>query len=354
MEFIKNIVKALPPIKKVLQQRDRYKSETERLQNVLANLTLTNEELNLRVRNSKNLIATLYGKEEYYSDIVVDGSYRHVATFTLQVGCPIRCRYCPQSVFVKAYKTQPNFVPTMTLEKFKLALSKISKNTIVSFTGFTDNFVHPDCLKMIQYTLDSGYKTRVFSTLYNVTIEDYCGFAHHPNLTTLDVHLPDCQDNTIFPMTSEYKALLRYVVENKPKYATFWTSCLGIDGGVNASIKDIIKVNPNPVNSIQGLVYDNYLDHGTVDLSCKRDCSRLDFPKAGVGAILPNGDVVGCTQDWELKHIIGNIFSDESFDAILEGSARQNFKNALTDPSIPSICRKCELASRINAGTKLE
>lgn len=64
--------------------------------------------------------------------------------------------------------------------------------------------------------------------------------------------------------------------------------CLGIDGGVHPDIQEIMRVNPNPVNSVHGLVYDNYLNHGTVNLSCKRDCSRLDFPKAGLGAILPN------------------------------------------------------------------
>lgn len=148
-------------------ERDYYVGEVGRIHNELEKLNLVNERLRMEVKNSKNLIATLYGKEEYYSDIVVDGSYRHVATFTLQVGCPISCKYCPQSAFIKAYKSLSDAVPTMSFEKFQLALSKISKDTIISFTGFTDNFVHPDCLRMIQFALDSGYKTRVFSTLYN-------------------------------------------------------------------------------------------------------------------------------------------------------------------------------------------
>ncbi|MEY8359749.1 SPASM domain-containing protein [Anaerotruncus colihominis] len=351
---IKKLVKSIPQIKKVVEARDFYMAQSAQLRQENERLAAESERFMMDARNGRNLIATLYGKEEYYSDIVVGGSYRHVATFTTAIGCPVKCRYCPQSVFVRAYGERRNPVKKLTLDIFKTMLAKIPKDVIISFTGFVDDFANPECLDMIIYTLNQGYKTRVFSTMYNASIETYQAFADHENLTTFDLHLPDCQGNTVFPITDSYKSLLCYIVAHKPKHGTFWTSCLGIDGGVHPEISDIIQVNPNPVNSVHGLVYPNYLDHGTVDLSCKRDCSRLDFPKAGVGAILPNGDVIGCTQDWELKHVIGNLLDAGSWDEIINGPERARFKAALTDPSIPSICRHCELAVRINAGTKIE
>lgn len=300
-----------------------------------------------------NMMATMYSHQNYVSDLIVDDDYKNVAPITTKIGCPISCKYCPQDVLIKQYRKRENPVMDLSMETFKKMLEKIPKDVIISFTGFVEPFANPGCLDMILYALDSGYIIRVFSTLYNVSIDDYKRFKDYKNLKTLDVHLPDSNGNTKFSITESYKKTLEYVFAHPPKYARLWTSCLGVTSHTHEDIRHIISVPGNPINSVHGLVYDNRLFHGQARLRCNRDCSRIDNAKAGVGMILPNGDVIGCTQDWELQNCIGNILDVESWRDLMQGEQRRRFREALEDPSIDNICSYCELAVETDQGDKI-
>lgn len=300
-----------------------------------------------------NMMATMYSHQNYISDLIVEGEYKNVAPITTKIGCPISCKYCPQDILIREYLKRDNPIMELSLEKFKEMLDRIPKDVIVSFTGFVEPFANPKCIDMILYALDNGYVIRVFSTLYNVSIEDYKKFKDYKNLKTLDIHLPDSNGNTRFAMTEQYKETLKYIIENPPKYARLWTSCLGVTSHTHKEIREIISVAGNPINSVHGLVYDNRLSHRGARLRCNRDCSRIDNPKAGVGMILPNGDVVACTQDWELENCIGNIFEVNSWDEIMQGELRSKFRDALDNPRIDNICTYCELALEVDQGDKI-
>lgn len=300
-----------------------------------------------------NLIATLYSHQRYISDLIVDDEYMNVAPITTKIGCPIQCKYCPQDALIKAYLKRNNPIMELSFEAFKKMLERIPKTVIISFTGFVEPFANPECIDMLLYALDSGYIVRLFSTLYNVSIEDYERFKDYPNLKTLDIHLPDSNGNTRFSITESYRETLKYIVDNPPKYARLWTSCLGVNSKTSSEIRDIISVMGNPINSVHGLVYDNRLSHGSARLRCNRDCSRIDNPKAGVGMILPNGDVVACTQDWELQNVIGNIFEVSDWSELMESDIRKKFREALDNPEIDNICTYCELAVEIDQGDKI-
>ncbi|HCT89970.1 MAG TPA: hypothetical protein DF613_01105 [Lachnospiraceae bacterium] len=300
-----------------------------------------------------NMMATMYSHQNYVSDLIVGGEYKNVAPITTKIGCPISCKYCPQDVLIKQYRKRENPVMNLTMDVFIRMLEKIPRDVIISFTGFVEPFANPKCLDMILYALDGGYTVRVFSTLYNVSIKDYKKFKDHKNLKTLDVHLPDSNGNTRFPMTEEYKETLAYVFAHPPKYARLWTSCLGVTSHTHEEIRHIISVSGNPINSVHGLVYDNRLFHGRAKLRCNRDCSRIDNEKAGVGMILPNGDVVACTQDWELENCIGNILEAGSWDELMQGAPRRRFREALEDPAVDNICTYCELAVETDQGDKI-
>ncbi len=321
--YIENIVKASPQL--IREEREEY----------------------------ANMMATMYSHQNYISDLIVEEEYKNVAPITTKIGCPILCKYCPQDVLIKNYLKRDNPVMDLSMETFVQMLERIPKDVIISFTGFVEPFANPECVDMILYALDAGYVIRVFSTLYNVSIEDYKKFKDYKNLKTLDIHLPDSNGNTRFPMTDSYKETLRYVVEHPPKYARLWTSCLGVDSHTHEEIRDIISVAGNPVNSVHGLVYDNRLFHGRAKLRCNRDCSRIDNEKAGVGMILPNGDVIGCTQDWELQNYIGNILKVNSWDELMQGELRRQFREALDNPEIDNICTYCELAVETDQGDKI-
>lgn len=321
--YIENIVKASPEL--IREEREEY----------------------------ANMMATMYSHQNYVSDLIVEDDYKNVAPITTKIGCPIACKYCPQDVLIKQYRKRENPVMELSMGTFQKMLEKIPKDVIISFTGFVEPFANPDCLDMILYALDNGYIIRVFSTLYNVSVEDYKRFKDYKNLKTLDVHLPDSNGYTKFPITESYKKTLEYVFAHPPTYARLWTSCLGVTSHTHEDIRHIVSVPGNPVNSVHGLVYDNRLFHGRAKLRCNRDCSRIDNEKAGVGMILPNGDVIGCTQDWELENCIGNILEAESWKELMQGEQRRRFREALEDPDIDNICSYCELAVETDQGDQI-
>jgi organic radical activating enzyme len=292
----------------------------------------------------ENLIATLYSHQNYISDLIVGGEYKNSAIITTKIGCPINCKYCPQDVVIKEYLKRPNPIMELEYDDFIRMLERIPKDVIISFTGFVEPFANRRCIDMIMYALDNGYAVRVYSTLYNLSIDEYIRFKDYKNLKTLDIHIPDSNYNTQFPITDSYKETLKYVVENPPKYARLWTSCLGVTSQAREEIRDIITVDGNPIDSIHGLVYDNRLSHRGAKLKCNRDCSRIDNPRAGVGMIVPNGDVFGCTKDWELQNYIGNIFEVNEWDDLIRGELRKKFRDTLDNPRIDNICTYCELA----------
>ena len=306
-------------------------------------------ELTMRDMEKRNLIETLHGLQEYVSDLFVEGSYRKVVTITSKVGCPVVCRYCPQDQFVNAYLKRPNPIMQMTYDTFCTILNKIPSEVLVRFTGFVENMANPDCIPMIMKALEQHH-VQIYSTMFNASVEDYESFRSHPNLATFCLHLPDMFGNTKFPITDKYKSLLRHIVLNPPVHGLFWTSCLGVGGGVMEEIADIITANPNPISSYLGTVYDNYLHHGNADLECHRDSSRIQEEYAGVMAVLPNGEVLACTQDCELTAIIGNILEVESLDELLQSEERKKLRRGLTDPSLNTICRRCELAVKKSVG----
>jgi len=311
------------------------------------------ESLIIENRERRNLIATLYGLQEYYSDLFIEGAYSRVVTFTLTIGCPIQCRYCPQSQFVKAYMKRTNPVKSMSYETFCEILSKIPTNVPIRFTGFVENFTHPEAMKIFMKALDT-HPVMVYSTMYNASIDDYEELRTHPNLKTLSLHLPDCYGNTVFPITDSYKILLNYIVTNPPTHAIFYTSCLGIDGGVAHEIADIIHVSSNAIASYHGLVYENFINHGDAKLACMVDCMRPQNPLSGVLPVLPNGEVLACTQDAELTTVIGNILDVNSLDELLASPARAEFIRGLDDSSLNTICRKCELGMKKTVGNPLD
>ena len=68
------------------------------------------------------------------------------------MGCSVRCTYCPQDAFTKAY-TQENLASELllSLENFKKALEHISLWLDVCFTGFAEPFENPYAFQMLEY-----------------------------------------------------------------------------------------------------------------------------------------------------------------------------------------------------------
>lgn len=350
MSILKKLIKTIPPIKNITSCRDYYMEETKKLigenesikwelseykkgdewlWNEKIRLENELEKLKLKNREKRNLIAVLNSLQEYNSNLKIDGKYQSTLAITTVIGCPNKCRYCPQKQLYNAYKTRPNNKKLLDLDDFKHILGKVDNDVFLTFAGFGEPFTNPNCTEMINHALDNGNPVKVFTTLRGLDIEKYKSFKDHHNLRVLGIHVPDCLGNTEFPITEEYKDMLKYVVCNQPQYARFEVYCLGVDGGVHPKLADILTVNGGPINSVCNLVYDNYVNHHTAKLACSVGFNLSE----GYGMVMPNGDIIPCCNDWELKHVIGNIYEEESFEKIMKSQVRKDYFKGLEDAS---------------------
>ena len=57
--------------------------------------------------------------------------------------------------------------------------------------------------------------------------------------------------------------------------------------------------------------------------------------------LLPNGDVILCSNDYGMKHVLGNIVSS-GYDSLFNGIEFGKVRQGLQDESIDILCRDCD------------
>ena len=83
---------------------------------------------------------------------------------TTMIGCPLMCTYCPQDTLRTAYGSDVKY---MSLEDFKTIIDKVPKHVRLDFSGQAEPWVNPACTDMFEYAVKSGFRTAIFTTLYN-------------------------------------------------------------------------------------------------------------------------------------------------------------------------------------------
>src|SRR5580658_4188911 len=61
--------------------------------------------------------------------------------FTLMVGCPLKCTFCPQDRLRGVYGKNTKY---MSLDDFKTILSKIPNHVRIDFSGMAEPWTNPD------------------------------------------------------------------------------------------------------------------------------------------------------------------------------------------------------------------
>ena len=89
---------------------------------------------------------------------------------TTMVGCPLMCTFCPQKPLIKAYGRDSS--KFRSIENYENVLDKIPKNARIDFSGMSEPWANPDCTDMLEMTLKKGFKTAIYTTLYQMTEED--------------------------------------------------------------------------------------------------------------------------------------------------------------------------------------
>lgn len=199
---------------------------------------------------------------------------------------------------------------------------------------------------MLLYAHEKGHPISVFTTGIGMTIEDFerirhIPFAPNPNGGFI-LHVPDQERRAKHPITPRYIELLRHIqtthFNGQPIQNYSWMAM----GTPHESIREFISsahvnmmwsragnllgeamMKPELMNLKDhfGSVY-----HGEVNMTC--GCEERLYHNI----LLPNGDVSLCCMDYNLDHILGNLFEEE-------------YEDILPEPySCFNLCRLCENA----------
>src|SRR5208283_5326944 len=123
---------------------------------------------------------------------------------TTMLGCPLMCTFCPQPRLKRKYEKNSDLREKeskyMTLENFRLILSKTPKHVRIDFSGMAEPWANPDCTEMLRIALESGYTVAVFSTLYGMSEQDADLVVellrkYREQIAAVCLHLPDANGN---------------------------------------------------------------------------------------------------------------------------------------------------------------
>jgi hypothetical protein len=273
--------------------------------------------------------------------------------FTLMVGCPLKCTFCPQDNLRGIYGKNTKY---LALDDFKTILGKVPKHVRIDFSGMAEPWANPDATAMVRHTLEQGYTIAIYSTLYGMERDDCATVtgllrAHAAQIEVLCLHLPDRNGNMRgWKYNAEYEANLRDFI------------AVGMSG---------VLRNFQVMTMDKGGKPHQHLDHMGIQLGAWEGHSRAgnvgeaDVPGQAIakmpehhGAVscqftpfydqnvcLPNGDVVLCCMDYSLKHRIGNLLEQGYYEMFASGGiASLHAANMDPEFSRKSLCKTCDRA----------
>lgn len=270
---------------------------------------------------------------------------------TTMIGCPLTCSFCPQRGLKAAYG--PDKDRYLTLNNFKHIINKLPTHLLIQFAGMSEPWANPQCTEMLSYALAKGFNVEIFSTLHGMTESDADEVIrllrkHHAQIATVTLHLPDVNGNMRGwkPSREWENVFCKFRRFGEEKVITFNLMTMDGSGRVHEALKHL-NINLAPwwgTPRAGSLDLNNVREQGICSEVPEHNtavtCSRTPFYDNNI--LLPNGDVVLCCMDYNLKHILGNLMTQDYYDLFAgETLSRLRQENMRPGFSKCSICKSC-------------
>jgi hypothetical protein len=233
-------------------------------------------------------------------------------------------------------------------------LVKLPKDTRIDFSGMSEPWANPECTSMLEEVLYMGYTVAIYTTLYGMTDPERVKkvLEDHPNqVEVVMLHLPDANGNMKGWKNSEewMKALQVMSTLNIPCGVGAMT--MDRSGVVHPDLQPIVgrlsgwvghtRADSLDVEQIKGQVI-SITPHNDFSLTCR------STPFYDRNVLLPDGSVVLCCMDYDLKHVIGNLLT-QSYEEVMQGKPLLDLIAVNEAPEFNkcSICKSCENVRKI-------
>lgn len=247
---------------------------------------------------------------------------------TSRVGCGRRCDYCPQETYIKAYRGQVSGNTALTFDLIQNISRNIPSDTVISHTGFTEPFDCKDFPKIVNHFADRNMAQTISTTLYGFE-SNQTYFAD--NLEKFDhgitLHLPDNQKLMKGKFDGAYSEYLDHVLTNflslkeRPNSLSLVIFLIGDE--FHEAIRPIVK-KYEPRLGIENIHRAAYLNTRAGLINVQKFNKKqstfvrstnqtfyCSYKRLNRGVLLPNGEVVVCSQDYGLKRVIGSLIQSD-------------------------------------------
>jgi len=225
----------------------------------------------------------------------------------------------------------------MSLEDFKTCVDKTPKGTEIAFSGFSEPFLNPKCIEMIEYAYEKGHPVSVYTTLVGASMDDIKRLGKI-RFYDFVMHLPD-KEMTI-KINDEYLAKLRAVSRLKISATHDKHACCFAE--VDKRVRDIIGKSMNVEDFVRPNTRAGYIKASGIRkkgwIACRKCGGALNH-----NVVLPNGDVVMCCMDFGQRHAFGNLLK-QSYKEIMGSPERKRVLAGMNDERQDILCRTCESA----------
>lgn len=261
---------------------------------------------------------------------------------TLAIGCKLNCKFCPQSKLVKRYIElfgRENL--QMSFEAFTKILDSVEVGTGVGFAGMVEPFQNPDCVRMIRYAYEKGYKVNLATTLEGATLED-ADALKDVDFDGIRLHIPDAEGNAHFSLSDEYIRVFKEFIKRKDICECH---CHGtIHPLVKPYLNSSISVSSALMNRAGNLEFKELetFDHKG-EVIC--GCGSVNGFGGWTPVVMPNGAVVLCCMDYGMKHVLGNLVT-QTWREISESREYEQVEKGFDNESVELLCRKCPAAQK--------
>jgi len=276
---------------------------------------------------------------------------------TTMIGCPLMCSFCPQTSLKSAYGKEA--VKYMSMETFEKCLSKIPISCQLDFAGMSEPWANPACTKMLQLTLECGYRTSIYTTLYGMSVSDAQFITqellpkYEKQIEIIVLHLPDANGNMRgYKGSEEYRTVLQ-TFGNTHSFLGNRLAAMTMDrtGRVHPSLQDIVpRLASWQGHSRAGTLGEEQTKKVGATPAPRKEgrvkCSQTDFYDHNV--LLPSGQVVLCCMLYDMSKILGNLLEQDYWELFESPVLTQlRIENQKPGWSKDSPCKSCDCSVEI-------
>ena len=257
---------------------------------------------------------------------------------TTNVGCSVRCAFCPQDKLLPAYRDRGG-TRKMTFAAFREMLRKIPPDTALDFSGMAEPWLNPDCTEMLLHAHERGYEVAAFTTTIGMDEADVARIQSIP-FRRFVVHLPDTERYSKIEMSDAYLQILANIVGSGIPNREFMTM-----GTLPREVAAVIgrRIKRTRMMSRAGnLTNVRAPERLAGPIRCRSCGDSLDH-----NMLLPNGDVILCCMDYGLRHVLGNLLVSD-YRELFESESFKRVQAGLDDDSFDILCRYCENAASLD------